>query len=93
MGTIRKGGKGAFFGEGGSFIGSNWPDINYILGIPPVEFSATSLQKCNNQYTKTYLSSVYSWGVSKIIPFVKESEDSYPTVRRVKRAASLRIII
>lgn len=52
MGTIRKGGKGAFFGEAGSFIGSNWPDINYILGIPPVEFSATSLQKCNNQYTK-----------------------------------------
>lgn len=36
MGTIRNGGNGAFSGKAGSFIGSNWRDINYIKGIPRI---------------------------------------------------------
>ncbi len=34
MGTIRNGGNGAFSGKAGSFIGSNWKNVNYIKGIP-----------------------------------------------------------
>lgn len=34
MGTIRNGGNGTFSGKAGSFIGSNWKNINYIKGIP-----------------------------------------------------------
>lgn len=36
MGTFRNGGNGAFSGKTGSFIGSNWSDINYIKGIPRI---------------------------------------------------------
>jgi hypothetical protein len=36
MGTIRNGGNGAFSGKAGSFIGSNWRDINYIKGLPRI---------------------------------------------------------
>lgn len=33
MGTIRNGGNGAFSGKTRSFIGSHWPNVNYIKGI------------------------------------------------------------
>lgn len=34
MGIIRNGGNGAFSGKAGSFIGSNWKNVDYIKGIP-----------------------------------------------------------
>lgn len=49
MGRIRNGGNGAFSGKAGSFIGSNWRDINYIKGIPKISNKPKSDKQLEQQ--------------------------------------------
>ncbi len=45
MGTIRNGGNGAFSGKAGSFIGSNWKNVDYIKGIPRLSKKPATLKQ------------------------------------------------
>lgn len=75
MGRIRNGGNGAFSGKAGSFIGSNWRDINYIKGIPRIS-NKPKTQKQLEQQAK------FTLAVRFLRPVKKQVEEGFSKIKQ-----------
>ncbi|MGV3686471.1 MAG: DUF6266 family protein [Daejeonella sp.] len=80
MGTIRNGGNGAFSGKAGSFIGSNWRDINYIKGIPRIS-NKPKTQKQLEQQAK------FAVAVRFLRPVKKQVEEGFSKIKQGHRTS------
>jgi hypothetical protein len=75
MGRIRNGGNGAFSGKAGSFIGSNWRDINYIKGIPKLSNKPKSDKQLEQQ-------AKFALAVRFLLPVKRQINIGYSKVKQ-----------